>query len=324
MWPLVRRRLVEAVGIAWLVGTLAFVLLHLAPGDPLGQVRADPRISAEARAAWRRSLDLEAPPVERYLRYVGGLLRGDLGISLARQRPVRQVLAEALPPSLLLVGVALVASVALALLLGAWQAQRAERAGDLLAGAVTSALGAVPEPWLATLLLALFAAEWRWLPFGGACAPTLCEAGLGWGALIDRARHLVLPAATLTLLFAATLARVHRAAVLMVTGDAASLAARSRGIGARRITWRHELPRALSPLLTVVALSLPALVGGTVFVERVFGWPGMGMLLVDAVASRDYPLLTATAMLGGLLVVLGALLADLAALRLDPRLAAPT
>lgn len=320
MWPLVRRRLLDAVLVIWLVGTLTFVLLHAAPGDPVSALATDPRFDATVQAELRRRDGLDQPWPVQYLRQMRALGTLDFGYSFSQRRPVRDVLRDALPHSLLLMGVALIVSILVGVAVGTWQASHMDSRADHLMGAVSGGLAAVPDVWLATMLLAVFAVHWPMFPLAGRCDPVTCGTGGTWAQLRDMLRHLALPALTLSLLFTATFARVQRAALRPVLSDTVVRTAIAKGVSPRRVLIHHALRRALRPTLTDIGLSLPSLVGGGVLVERIFGWPGLGTVLVDGIAMRDYPLVMAGAIAGGALVVVGGLLAELANARLDPRL----
>jgi peptide/nickel transport system permease protein len=315
-----RRRTIDALLVVWLVATTVFALVRLAPGDPLAATLSDPRVSAEVRARWRTQWALDGSPTTQYVRYLGGLARGDLGLSLSRQRPVVDVLREALPYTLLLMGTGVALGVLLGVAAGTWQALRADSPGDVVVGVMTSLAGAVPEVWVALLLLTLFAAEWPLFPLAGHCAAATCGTLTGLARARELLHHLALPALTLAILTAPPIARIHRGALQRALGDPSLRAARARGASRRRVLLRHAAPSALRPVLTIVGLSLPVLVGGAVFVERVFGWPGLGLVMVDAVAMRDAALVTAVAIVGSLAVVVGGIVADLGAVWLDPRL----
>lgn len=320
MWTLIRRRLLDAVMVIWLVGTLTFVLLQAAPGDPVSALGADPRLDATVQAALRRRDALDQPWPVQYVRHVQGLMQLDLGYSFSQRRPVRDVLRDALPQSLLLMGVALIVSIVGGVAVGTWQASHADSRADHVLGAVTGGLAAVPDVWLATMLLTAFAVHWPLFPLTGRCDPLTCGTGGMWSQLLDVLHHVALPAVTLSLLFTATFSRVQRAALRPVLADPVIRTAIAKGVAPRRVLVQHGLRRAVRPTLTDIGLSLPSLVGGGVLVERIFGWPGLGTALVDGIAMRDYPLVTAGAMTGGVLVVCGGLLAELANARLDPRL----
>jgi peptide/nickel transport system permease protein len=320
MLTLVRRRLFDAVLVVWLVGTVAFVLLHLAPGDPIGASLTDARVSPAVRAHWRSVYALDQPLLTQYRLLLASLARGDLGYSFSQHRPVVEALRETLPDSLLLMGLALTASVLFGTTLGVWQAIRAGTMGERVIGALTSGLSAVPDVWLALMMLTIFGAQLALFPLNGRCDPVTCGTLGEWASLRDVLHHVALPAATLTMLFAASFARVQRVALRDVLHDDAMRTARAKGVPAWQRLRHHALRRAARPVLTSIGMALPMLVGGTVFVERVFGWPGMGNLLVDAIGVRDYPLVIAVALIGSLLVTAGALLADLGNALLDPRL----
>ncbi|MEQ1690155.1 MAG: ABC transporter permease [Gemmatimonas sp.] len=314
-----RRRLVDAMVVVWLVGTLSFTLLHVAPGDPVGAALTDPRVSPAVRAHWRAVYALDRPLLEQYGHYVRALVRGDLGFSFSQVRPVADALRETLPNSLLLMGLALLASVSVGAGLGTIQAVHRGSRVDRTIAIATSSASAIPEVWLSLMLLAVLGAQLAWFPLNGQCDPLTCGTLEGWRAAADVAHHVALPVLTLTLLFSVAFARVQRVALREVLHDDVMRTARAKGVPGGRLLMQHGVRRAARPLVTTIGLSLPVLVGGAVFVERVFGWPGMGSLLVTAVGARDYPLVTASAIVGSLLVLLGGLLADVASAWLDPR-----
>ena len=319
MWRLVRRRLFDAAIVVWLVGTLSFVLLHLAPGDPVSAVLTDARVAPAVRAQWRTDNALDQPIATQYVRYVAALGQGHFGFSFSQYRPVADALRETLPYSLLLMGAALAGSILLGTAVGVLQATRAGSPADRRIAVAIGAVSAIPEAWLALLVLGLFAAELALFPLSGRCNPARCGSAHGWRAVVDMVYHAALPVLTLMLLYAPIFARVARSALRGVLHDDVMRTATAKGVGAHRALVQHGMRRAARPLLNTIALSLPLLVGGTIFVERVFGWPGMGSLLVSAIGIRDYPLVTATALVGTLVVVAGSTLADAANAWLDPR-----
>lgn len=314
-----RRRVLDAIVVVWLVGSISFALLHLAPGDPVSAALADPRVSPAAREHWRAVTALDQPVPVQYARYVGAIVRGDWGYSFSQYRPVGDALREVLPYTLLLMSAALLLSATLGGALGAWQAVHSGSRRDRIAATLTSALASVPEVWMALMMLALFGVQLALFPVSGRCDPLTC----GSGSTIDVARdtlyHAALPVLTLTLLFMPAFSRVERVAMRGVLHDDVMRTARAKGVSYSGQLSRHAFRRAALPLATVVGLALPVLVGGTVFIERIFGWPGMGSLLISAIGVRDYPLVTAIAIVGSIMVVVGNLLADMAARWLDPR-----
>lgn len=314
------RRLAQGAATVLLVATLTFVLVHLAPGDPFSAESARSGVTEAQRAQRRAHYGLDRPLHEQYARWLWNVARGDFGFSHSLNVPVRDALAEALPNTLVLLGVALAGMFGVGILLGALQAARRGTWWDRGAGAVSLFFYSVPDFWLALMAMLVFAQWLRVLPVGGIVSADIYPYLGVWARLADRARHLVLPAGTLVLLGAGGVARFQRAALLDVAHEDWLRTARAKGLGERAVLLRHALRNALLPVITVFGLSLPALVGGATFVEYVFSWPGMGRLAVEAVALRDYDLVSACATLGGVLVVAGSLVADLLHAAADPRL----
>jgi len=305
--------------VAAVVTTLAFFLIQLAPGDPFTAVLDNPGVDPTLRDRLRTQFGLDQPIAVQYARYLANVARGDLGHSFARAQPVATVIAQALPNTLLLMGTALVLSFALGVALGVVQAARRGSLLDRASRGLSLAFFSVPDFWLAALLLIVLAGWLGWFPAGG--REDIFAASYGpWARLADRLHHLALPALTLVLLTTAAVSRFQRAALLDTLSEDYVRTAVAKGLPRRSVVLRHALRNALLPVVTLLGLALPALLGGAVFVERVFAWPGMGSLLVGAVMERDYFLLTGCVLVGSLTVVAGSLLADLLTLVADPRL----
>lgn len=311
-------RLVQTLVVVLLVTTASFVLVHLAPGDPFAS--EDPRVTAEVRDRWRAEFGLDRPLAEQYVRYVGNVARGNLGYSFSLHRPVGDAIADALPRTLLLVavggGIAVIAGIAL----GVYATMRRGRPLARALGTGSLLAYSLPDFWVAIVLLLLFA---NWIPVfpaGGVVDPVMHDYYGPWGRFVDRLRHLVLPAGALALVTAGGIARYQRSALLEVMGADFVRTARAKGLGERAVLVRHALRNALLPVITLVGLMLPMLVGGAVFVEKVFSWNGMGLLAVNAIGARDYPLITASVAVGGAVVAVGSLLADVLYAVADPRL----
>jgi peptide/nickel transport system permease protein len=309
---------VQAGVVAAVVTTLAFFLIQLAPGDPFDWIIERPGTDPALADSLRAQFGLDRPIAEQYVRYVANVARGDLGRSFVSSQPAATVIREALPNTLLLMGTALALSFLLGVSLGVAQATRPGSLLDRGSRGISLAFYSVPDFWLAALVLILFAGRLRWLPPGGGESIFASELD-PWPRLVDRARHLVLPALTLVLLTTAAVARFQRAALLDTMSEDYVRTAVAKGLSPRAAVLRHALRNALLPVVTLLGLALPALLGGAVFVERVFSWPGMGSLLVNAVTQRDYFVLTGCVLVGSLMVVAGSLLADLLALAVDPR-----
>jgi peptide/nickel transport system permease protein len=322
--PAALRRVGAALVLLWLVVTITFALVRLAPGDAAALL-IPPGASAEDVARLRAELGLDQPVFVQYARWVGNLLRGDLGESFSLRRPVAQALGEALPISL---GLGLT-SIALTFLIGVpvgiLQAARRGRALDHALTVVTTAVYAAPTYWLALALVAIFtygAAMWGLppalrLPAFGLRTPGAELQGLP--AFLDLVRHAVLPVSILSAVGAAGIARYARSSVADVLAQDFVRTARAKGAPARRIYLRHVLANVLPPLVVLFALALPGVVAGSVFVEFVFAWPGMGRVMVTAIQARDYPVVMGATVIYAALVIVANLGAELALPALDPR-----
>lgn len=314
------RRFAQAVVVVALVTTIAFFLIHLAPGDPFGEAVANPNVTEAVRTHWREAYGLDRPLPEQFVKYIGSVAKGDLGWSFSRQRPVVDVLGDALPRTLLLMSIALAASFALGILLAIAQVMKRGSAIDRIIGGITLLFFSTPEFWLALMVIVLLAYRFPVFPIGGMVDPVI-HSSLGRASrVVDVARHTVLPALTLTLLFSAVVARYQRAALLDVLPSEYITTARAKGLSERRVIRRHALRNALLPTITLFGLAFPALLTGAVYIEKVFSWPGMGLVIVNSIDTRDYPLLMAAVVIGSVLVAAGSLIADLLYVAFDPRL----
>lgn len=302
------------------VTTFAFVMIHLAPGDPIAAALARPNITEAMRQEWRTAYGLDRPVGEQYVRWVANTARGNLGFSFSHRRPVRDVFADALPNTLLLSGLGLLLSFAIGIAVGVVQAERPGSGRDRWLGRVLLVLYSVPDFWLALVILMVFAYRLPLFPPGGMTDAVMYDYLSPGGKLLDRARHLVLPVMTLAILTAAGVARFQRGALLAVLPSDWMRTALAKGLSWRAAVARHAFRNALLPVITLFGLAVPAFATGAIFVEKVFSWPGMGLVVVNAIAARDYPLVTAGVMLLSVLVAACALLADLAVAAADPRI----
>jgi peptide/nickel transport system permease protein len=318
------RRAIECLVLSWLVVTLTFVLARLAPGDPVDLLVA-PTASPEDAARLRDTFGLNRSLPEQYARWLSGVLQGDLGASFASGEPVRTVIARALPISIALGLASLALTFGVGSVVGLWQAARRGRWSDRLTTIVSVTIFSAPSYWLALALVALFtygASRWGWpavlrLPAFGVESPG--GAFQGWARVLDVLRHAVLPVAVLALIGAAGIARYARAAALDLLGTGFVRTARAKGVGARRVMTRHVGANARPQLIVLFALSLPGVIAGSVFVESIFAWPGMGRTMLGAIAARDYPVIVGVTVVYATAVILANALADLAVERADPR-----
>lgn len=310
-------RLAQSLIVVFIATTISFFVIRLAPGDPFGY--ESPRITPAVRELWRHQYGYDRPLIEQYARYVTSIAQGKFGYSVGLHQPVSEAVASALPRTLLLTSVAFGLAFVLGMVVGVAQAARRGGWLDRLSTGVLVVLYSLPDFWAALMVLLLLAFWIPLFPASGMIDPVLHDYLGPWGRAIDRVKHLVLPAGTLTLLTMASIARYQRSAMLEVLPSDYIRTARANGVSERAIVWRHALRTALTPMVTLAGLLIPALLGGALFVEKVFAWPGMGMLAAGAIASRDYDLVTATVIVGSVLVVIGNLLADLLQMALDPR-----
>lgn len=305
-------RVLGAVPLLFGVSLILFAVLHLAPGSPLDIYTENPAVTPEALERIRVALGLDQPLHVQYLSWVRSFALGDWGYSIRTSRPALQEALERLPATLILSGSAFVIALLVALPLGIVSAVRRYSLVDHTATLFSFVGISMPVFWLALMMQLLFAVELRWLPSAGVTT-------IGDGSLLDRLRHLVLPASVLSLAFIAGWSRYVRAAMIEVLSLDYVRTARAKGLGERLVTYRHALKNALIPVVTVVALDLAGLFSGAVITETVFAWPGLGRLFIESMNGRDYPVLLGLLMFGSFMLVLINLLTDLLYAALDPR-----
>ena len=312
------QRLLAGLAVVLGVVILTFFLLHIAPGDPV-ELMLGPTATADQLTAQRQALGLDKPLAAQFAIWLGRFARGDWGTSIAKGRAVRAVLGDAWPRTAQLVALSLALSYLFGIAIGALQAARSGSRTDTILSLVTVTLFALPGYWLGLMLVLVFTYWARLLPaFGAAGFDTDYLGGGAW--LLDRLRHIVLPLATLTLIGVGGAARFVRGAMLETLAQPFITTARAKGLAPVDVVRRHALRNALTPVLTLLGLSLPALFSGAVFIEAVFAWPGVGRILVEAVKARDYPVVMAATAVSAVLVVAGNILADVFAAWLDPRI----
>ena len=313
------RRIAAAAAIVFAVLSVTFVAIHLAPGSPF-LPPPDRPVDTAVVARLNRQFGLDRPLSTQYVLYLRNLASGELGYAFSRGQDVSDALASTIPNTLLLAGTALALDLSLGLILGVILAARARRATDVVLSNVTLFIYSVPAFWLGLVLVFVFADWLHWFPPGFTSTPGLYDTLPLFGRLGDRLHHLALPALTLGLVGAAGTARYQRAALLETLGREFVRTARAKGAPERRVLLVHALRNSLLPLITLAGLSLPFLLTGSVLIESVFSWPGMGRLATDAVLARDHALVTAVAIVASTMVVVGSLLADVLYAAADPRI----
>ena len=314
---ILRRVLLAVPTLAGIV-VLVFCLLHLAPGSPVSAMGGESgrRVSGRAAVEMRRLYGLDRPLPERFGKWVSRLARLDLGESFVDRRPVLERIREALPYTLVLNGLALLLTLAVAIPLGVEAGGRPESGFDRVSGAALFALYSTPSFWAALLLQTLFCVKLRWLPLYGVASDS---AAPGLAGVADRLAHLALPVVCLTYGSLAFYARLVRSGVAEARSADYVVAARARGLSRREALWKHAFRNALLPLITLLGLVLPGLLSGSVIIERIFAWPGLGRLYFDSILSRDYPVVLALSLVGAVATLAVTLAADIAYAVADPR-----
>lgn len=313
------RRLLQTGFILFVILTINFFLPRVMPGDPAARFYEDPRVSAEMKQLILKEFGLDKSLLEQYAIYLRNLARGDLGISYSYRRPVISVILGRIPWTIALTGTSMLIAVLLGAILGAyagWQrGGLAERV--VLGGAI--AFSALPSFWLALLLLLVFAYYWPLFPLYGMMDPGIKPA-LSGEFLGSLARHAALPLVTMTMASIIGYAIVVRSSMIEVIGSEYITVARSKGLKEHQVLFRHALRNALLPLVTAIGMRLPGLIGGTVLIETIFRWTGMGLLVVEAARDLDYPLMQGAFLILSLVTILGNFLADILYTCLDPRI----
>jgi peptide/nickel transport system permease protein len=305
------RRLLQSVILLFIVSVVIFAIVHSAPGGPA--VLLDPDIDPRLAEEFREQLGLNDPLPVQYARWLGNVFQLNFGLSLQHSIPVTTLIAQRFPASLLLAGAAMLIATVVALTLGTISALRRYSIYDY-AATIFAFLGlSIPGFWLGIMLIIIFAVQLGWLPSGGMKSPD-------GGDLVDRLRHLILPAISLSSFAVAQLMRYTRSSMIEVLKNDYIRTARSKGLAERVVIYRHAMKNALIPVVTVIGVITPRILGGAVITETVFTWPGMGRLAVNAAFTRDYPLVMAITLFVAVLVILSNLIADICYGFLDPRI----
>jgi peptide/nickel transport system permease protein len=306
----IARRLLALVPVAVVVATVAFVLIHLAPGDP-ASIIAGPDASPDDIARLHRQLGLDSPFHVQLFRWYGRLVRGDLGQSIFLRRPVLEAIVDRAEPTILLTLYAMVIAVALGVPAGVLAARHHDGTTDqaLMAGALVGI--SIPNFLLGLLLILFFSVRLGWFPVAG-----YSPLEYGWFGTL---RSLTLPAFALGVVQSALIARIARSAMLDVLREQFIMAGRAKGLGERAVVYKHALKNAMIPTVTVIGISLAILISGSVIVEQVFNIPGLGRLIISAVLRRDYPVIQGVVICIAGIYMLVNLAVDLSYVVFDPR-----
>jgi len=307
----------HALAVTVFVVTLVFVLQQLAPGDPLWAI-GDLRMSAAQRDELRAAWGYDQPVWRQYFIWAGNFLTGDMGWSHGQSAHVSDILAAAIPNTLLLMVPGVLLGVTFGVLIGTWQGTNRKRLGARIVDKITLALVSMPDFVVVLFVLMVFAFKLRLAPTGN---QSVMHDSLSWpGRVADTAAHMVLPVLTLAVLVGAALSRYHRIAIESVMHEDFIRTARSKGAAERRVVYVHALRNALGPVITISGLLLPTMFTGAVFIEKIFSWKGIGYVLISAVQGHDYFVVQAIVVIGTIVVAFGAAASDVVAALVNPRL----
>ncbi len=314
------RQLLNRLPTLLLITVISFGIMHLAPGKPTdAATQFNPKVSLEARQRMEKLYGLDQPVPVRYVRWLGRIIRLDFGRSFLDDRLVTEKIIERLPITLAINIASLLLILGIAIPLGVMAAVRPGGVFDRLTTVFVFIGYSMPSFWLALLCMVLFGVTLRWLPVSGIHSLDYESFGL-WHRWLDTAWHLILPVGIAAFVSLAGMSRYMRSSMVEVLRQDYIRAARAKGLPESRVRFHHGLRNGLLPLITILGLSLPDLIGGSVIAETIFSVPGMGRLLYEAVMARDYPVVMALVAIGAVLTMLGNLLADLAYACADPRI----
>jgi peptide/nickel transport system permease protein len=317
------KRCLGAIPLVFGLLTVTFFIIRLAPGDPTSMF-IDPNIDPASAEQLRENFGLNDPLPVQYGKWLGvlppfrGVLEGEFGISFSRQRPVFEVLSGAVVNTLILTITALLVDLLVGVPLGIYSALNRGKKMDKALTMVSLFVYSMPHFWLSLVLILIFSLSLGWLPasqmhaVGADELPSMAYA-------LDLLKHMIMPVFVLGIASAASTVRYMRSSMLEVIRQDYVRTARAKGLSEKTVIWKHALRNALLPLITIIGLSFPFLLSGAVITEAIFAWPGMGRVTIDAIFSRDYPLIIANTFVAGLMVIAGNLLADVMYAVADPR-----
>lgn len=310
MIGLIVRRLFQLVLLLLGISFLVFMSMHIAPGDP-ATIIAGPTATSSDLEAIRANMGLDRPVLVQYVDYLGGILHGDFGYSFQTSQSVTDAIITRFPNTIKLAGASMIVAIIIGIVAGIISAIKQNSWIDVTS--TTFALGGVSIPnfWLGTMLILIFAVNLQWLPVGGLNAPIYTLEGI---------KQLILPAITLGTASAALIARMTRSSMLEVIKSDYIRTAKAKGVKQRSVIWIHALRNAMIPVVTVIGINFGALLGGTIITEQVFAINGVGRLMIDAIAARDFPIVQGTVLLVAAIFVIVNLIVDIIYAFIDPRI----
>jgi peptide/nickel transport system permease protein len=308
------KRILQAIPLLIGVSIIGFSMMHLAPGGPLAVYTLNPTITAQDIERIKQIFGLDQPLHIQYLKWAYGIFTGNWGYTFFGGRPVLDVILERFPATFLLMGSGMSLAIILGMLIGILGAVRRYSIFDYLATSGAMVALSFPTFWFGLMTIFVFSLKLGWLPSGG-----MFTLG-GEEDILDLVRHLILPTVVLALVLVAQWSRYSRSSFLEVIHQDYIRTAKSKGLSAGRILFRHAFPNAVAPLIALAGIQLPWLFSGALVTETIFGWPGMGRLFVDALTMKEYPILMGMVMITAIFVIIGNLLADVINALIDPRI----
>ena len=315
---LVVRKLADAIVLLAMVLVFNFFLFRVVDRDPLARYRGRSKLSPEQRQAIIKRFGLDGSKWDQFVQYMSHTIRGDFGRSFDSTRPVSSEILDSLPNTLLLVGISTVLTIAIGLWIGIRAGWMRGGTFDKISTPATMALYGTPEFFLGMLFLAFLGAKLGWFPTGGVTDPA--KSYTGFSAILDRARHLVLPVATLTLGYLGSYSLVMRTSMLDTLREDYLTTARAKGLRDRDVMHRHAVPNALLPSVSLIAIGFGFIIGGAITTETVFSYPGLGLATYQAIGNTDLPMMQALFMFSSVAVIVFNIFADAVLTFLDPRI----
>jgi len=315
------KRVLIMIPLLLVVSMITYLLSNLAPGDPAATQfppgRTEP--TEEQIEATRKALGLDKPIYIRYLIWLKNLVTGNMGYSMFTGRPVMTEIAERLPITMLICGLSMAIGIVLGISIGIFTALHQNKFVDYFFSVLAFIGISVPGFWIAMMCVLLFSEKLRWLPSFGLQDPDLLGQK-GFHVVIDKIKHLIMPVFTLALTDIASWTRYQRSSFLEVINQDYIRTARAKGVSQRAINWRHAFRNSALPIVTMLGMTIPGLVGGAFLIETVFAIPGMGRVGMTAILNRDYPLIMGTGFFSAVLVMIGMLVSDILYAVVDPRI----
>ncbi len=317
----------NAVLTVVLVASFNFALFRILPGDPARLLLPKGKQPPEAVEKQRKAFNLDKPMWQQFILYWGDTLRGEFGMSFSEKRPVSEVVSERIWPTVLLVGVGTIAATIIGMIMGVFAGWRRGGLYDVISTNTGMVLYAMPTFWFGLLMIMLFATHLRWFPTGRMLEPGVPASMWGpfptdWSTFTSLARHLFLPAFTFAIAYVGEYHIIMRSSITGVMKEDFALTARAKGLSENAVLWRHVVPNAMLPTVTIVMMNLGFVMSGAILAESVFNWPGLGLLSYDSMQKRDYPVMQAVFLIASFAVIVANLIADIMYYYLDPRVQA--